>query len=60
LFSRGAHEVLDSVQGYTKVAELSVPDWDNQQAATIFEQMYIQQGGNVNGVLAAHDGLATR
>jgi D-xylose transport system substrate-binding protein len=58
LFSRGAHEVLDNVQGYTKVAEQSVPDWDNQLAATIFEQMYTQQGGNINGVVAANDGLA--
>ncbi len=58
LFSRGAHEVLDKVSGYTKVAEQSVPDWDNQQAATIFEQMYTQQGGKIDGVLAANDGLA--
>jgi ABC-type xylose transport system substrate-binding protein len=58
LFSRGAHEVLDAVPNYTKVAEQAVPDWDNQQAATIFEQMYTAQGGNINGVLAANDGLA--
>lgn len=58
LFSQGAHEVLDKIPGYTKVAEQSVPDWDNQQAATIFEQMYTQQGGNIQGVLAANDGLA--
>jgi D-xylose transport system substrate-binding protein len=57
LFSQGAHSVLDKVSGYKKVAEQAVPDWDNQQAATIFEQMWTQQGGKINGVLAANDGL---
>ncbi|MFD2094170.1 sugar ABC transporter substrate-binding protein [Blastococcus deserti] len=58
LFSQGAHEVLDEMTQYTQVAEQAVPDWDNQQAATIFEQMYTQAGGNIQGVLAANDGLA--
>jgi D-xylose transport system substrate-binding protein len=58
LFSSGAHEVLDPMTTYTKVAEQAVPKWDNQQAATIFEQMYTQAGGNIQGVLAANDGLA--
>ena len=58
LFSSGAHEVLDPLTQYTQVAEQAVPSWDNQQAATIFEQMYTQQGGNIQGVLAANDGLA--
>jgi D-xylose transport system substrate-binding protein len=57
LFKQGAHEVLDKVTDYTKVAEQDVPDWDNQQAATIFEQMYTQQKGKIDGVLAANDGL---
>jgi D-xylose transport system substrate-binding protein len=58
LFSEGAHEVLDPMTNYTKVAEQAVPGWDNQQAATIFEQVYTQAGGNIQGVLAANDGLA--
>lgn len=58
LFSEGAHEVLDPMSQYTVVAEQSVPEWDNQQAATIFEQMYTQAGGDIQGVLAANDGLA--
>jgi D-xylose transport system substrate-binding protein len=58
LFSSGAHGVLDKMTTYTKVAEQAVPKWDNQQAATIFEQMYTQAGGNIQGVLAANDGLA--
>ncbi len=57
LFSQGAHEVLDKVTTYKKVAEQAVPDWDNQKAATIFEQMYTQQHGKIDGVLAANDGL---
>ncbi|MEO7745153.1 MAG: substrate-binding domain-containing protein, partial [Actinomycetota bacterium] len=57
LFAAGAHKVLDANKNYTKVAEQAVPDWDNQQAATIFEQMYTQAGGKIDGVLAANDGL---
>ncbi len=58
LFSEGAHSVLDEIANFTQVAEQAVPDWDNQEAATIFEQMYTQAGGNIQGVLAANDGLA--
>src|SRR3954454_15803583 len=58
LFSDGAHSVLDKVSTYTKVAEQAVPKWDPQQAATIFEQMYTQAGGNIQGVYAANDTLA--
>jgi D-xylose transport system substrate-binding protein len=58
LFSNGAHEVLDALTQYTQVAEQAVPGWDNQEAATIFEQMYTQAGGDIQGVLAANDGLA--
>ncbi|POM24458.1 D-xylose-binding periplasmic protein precursor [Actinomadura rubteroloni] len=57
LFAQGAHNILDKVPNYTKVAEQAVPDWDNQKAATIFEQIFTQQGGKIDGVLAANDGL---
>ena len=56
LFAAGAHSVLDPMSQYTQVAEQAVPDWDNQQAATIFEQM-LTQNPDVKGVLAANDGL---
>ena len=56
-FSAGAHSVLDSMSNYKVVAEQAVPDWDNQQAGTIYEQMFTAQGGNIQGVLAANDGL---
>jgi D-xylose transport system substrate-binding protein len=58
LFSNGAHSVLDKISTYKKVAEQAVPKWDPQQAATIFEQMYTQAGGNIQGVYAANDTLA--
>ena len=58
LFSEGAHEVLDAIKNYKQVEEQAVPGWDNQQAATIFEQMYTQAKGEIDGVLAANDGLA--
>lgn len=57
LFKQGAHEVLDKMTNYKKVAEQAVPDWNNQRAGTIFEQMYTQQNGKIDGVLAANDGL---
>ena len=40
-----------------KVADQSVPDWDNQQALTIFEQMLQKTSNKIDGVLAANDGL---
>ncbi|MFC4018188.1 sugar ABC transporter substrate-binding protein [Micromonospora sp. GCM10011542] len=36
----------------------AVPDWDNAQAATIFEQQLTQTNGHIDGVVAANDGLA--
>ncbi|WP_460843217.1 sugar ABC transporter substrate-binding protein [Nocardioides marmoraquaticus] len=56
-FSDGAHSVLDGMSSYTQVAEQAVPGWDNQQAGVIFEQMYTQADGDIDGVLAANDGL---
>ena len=49
--------MLDKNTNYTKVAEQAVPKWDNEQAGTIFEQMFTQQKGKIDGVLAANDGL---
>jgi len=60
LFKNGYDSVLkpkfDSKE-YTKGPDQNVPEWDNTQAATIFEQMLTQTGGKVDGVLAANDGL---
>ncbi|WP_307854230.1 sugar ABC transporter substrate-binding protein [Nocardioides palaemonis] len=57
LFAEGAHSVLDAMSNYTVVGEQAVPDWDNEQAATIFQQLYTAADGKVDGVLAANDGL---
>jgi D-xylose transport system substrate-binding protein len=35
-----------------------VPDWDNQQALVVFEQILTAADGNVSAVFAANDGLA--
>lgn len=57
LFAKGAHNVLDPVSKYKKVAEQPVPDWKAEKAATLFEQMWTEQHGEIDGVLAANDGL---
>jgi D-xylose transport system substrate-binding protein len=57
LFAEGAHSVLDSMTNYKVVGEQAVPDWDNEEAATIFQQLYTAADGKVDGVLAANDGL---
>jgi len=60
LFTQGYDSVLNPLYSSgkaTKAADQSVPDWDNQQALTIFEQMLQKTGNNIDGVLAANDGL---
>jgi D-xylose transport system substrate-binding protein len=42
---------------FQKGPDQSVPDWDNAQAQTMFEQMFTTTGGKIDGVLAANDGL---
>jgi D-xylose transport system substrate-binding protein len=60
LFEQGADSVLDPLYDSgdaTKVADQAVPEWDNQQALTIFEQMLQKSNNQIDGVLAANDGL---
>jgi D-xylose transport system substrate-binding protein len=60
LFKQGYDSVLNPLYQSgkaKKVADQSVPDWDNQQALTIFEQMLQKNNNNIQGVLAANDGL---
>jgi D-xylose transport system substrate-binding protein len=59
LFARGYNSVLDPKYAdgtFQKGPNQSVPDWDNKQAGTIFEQM-LTSNRNIKGVLAANDGL---
>jgi D-xylose transport system substrate-binding protein len=58
LFTSGAHSVVDKTPSIRIVGEQAVPDWDNDKAVTIFEQLYTAADGKVDGVYAANDGLA--
>jgi D-xylose transport system substrate-binding protein len=42
---------------YVKGPNVSVPDWDNTKAGTIFEGMMTSTSNKIDGVLAANDGL---
>ncbi|MDP1846237.1 MAG: substrate-binding domain-containing protein [Solirubrobacteraceae bacterium] len=60
LFKAGYDSVINpkfEAGEWTEVADQSVPDWDNQKALTIFEQMLQKANNKVDGVLAANDGL---
>ncbi|MGW0436121.1 sugar ABC transporter substrate-binding protein [Micromonospora sp. NPDC003197] len=60
LFKSGYDSVLNlkyEAKEFVKGPDVSVPEWDNTQAGTIFEQMLTQQRGKIDGVLAANDGL---
>jgi len=59
LFAQGYDSVLNPLYTdgtLTKGPNQAVPDWDNAQGGTIFEQM-LTQNKNIKGVLAANDGL---
>lgn len=61
LFKQGYDSVLQPLydsKDWTKVADESVPDWDNQKALTIFEGILTKQNGKVDAAVAANDGLA--
>ncbi|MDX6329695.1 MAG: D-xylose transport system substrate-binding protein, partial [Streptomycetaceae bacterium] len=58
LFTSGAHSAIDKTPSIKVVGEQAVPDWDNDKAVTIFEQMYTAADGRIDGVYAANDGLA--
>ena len=61
LFSDGANSVLKPLydSGALKLVQKQpIPDWDNQVGGTTFEQILTGNGGKVDGVLAANDGLA--
>ena len=61
LFKQGDAGVLDPlIKGAkaTKGPDTGVPQWDNQKARTIFEQMLVQTSNKIDAVAAANDGLA--
>jgi D-xylose transport system substrate-binding protein len=61
LFKNGYDSVINpkfESGDWKEIDDQSVPDWDNQKALTIFEQILQKNSNKVDGVLAANDGLA--
>jgi D-xylose transport system substrate-binding protein len=61
LFKQGYDSILKPLYNkgtLKKGPDQSVPDWDNQKALTIFEQMLTSTSNKIQGVAAANDGLA--
>jgi D-xylose transport system substrate-binding protein len=57
LFREGYQAAIEG-SGIETVGEEAVPDWDNQEAVVIFEQLLTAAGGDIDGVLVANDGLS--
>jgi D-xylose transport system substrate-binding protein len=61
LFKSGYESVLNPLYKngtFQKGPNQFVPDWDNQKAGTVFEQMLVKTSNKIDGVAAANDGLA--
>lgn len=65
LFKQGYNETGDYAVSkkveageWELVADQDVPDWDNQQALTLFEQILVANDNAVDAVFAANDGIA--
>ena len=61
LFKNGAVKVLQPKYdsgAYKLVGDQAIQGWDNQLGGKTFEQLLTANGGKVDGVLAANDGLA--
>ncbi len=61
LFKNGYDSVINpkfESGEWKEIDDQSVPEWDNQRALTIFEQMLQKNDNKVDGVVAANDGLA--
>jgi D-xylose transport system substrate-binding protein len=60
LFKQGYASVIDPYfksGTFKKGPDQSVPQWNNQTARTIFEQMLARTGNKIDAVAAANDGL---
>ncbi|GLY42275.1 sugar ABC transporter substrate-binding protein [Amycolatopsis sp. NBRC 101858] len=61
LFTQGQDSVLEplfSAGTLKRIQKQPINDWDNQLGGTTFEQIFTANGGKVDGVVAANDGLA--
>lgn len=54
---KSGYEAALKAAGITPAKDESVQDWDNQKGGVIYEQMFTDLGGKIDGVLAANDGL---
>lgn len=60
LFKNGYDSVINPLfesGEWEEVDDQSVPNWDNQEALVIFEQMLTAAGGDIDAAVAANDGL---
>jgi D-xylose transport system substrate-binding protein len=61
LFKGGYDSILKPLYKngtFKKGPDQFVPDWDNQKAGTVFEQMLTKTNNKIDAVAAANDGLA--
>jgi D-xylose transport system substrate-binding protein len=61
LFKNGYESVIAPIfdsGDWVRVDDQFVPNWDNQEALVIFEQMLTAAGGDIDAAIAANDGLA--
>lgn len=61
LFHEGQRNVLQPLYDsgdLELVQSQPIDNWDNQKGGTVFEQILTSNGGTVDGVVAANDGLA--
>ncbi|HEV8460143.1 MAG TPA: substrate-binding domain-containing protein, partial [Gaiellaceae bacterium] len=62
LFKGGYDSILKPLYArgtFKKGPDQFTPGWDNQKAATIFDQMLVRTGNKIDAVAAANDGLAS-
>lgn len=61
LFREGYYETVEprvAAGDWELIADEAVPEWDNANALTIFEQILVDADNDVDAVFAANDGLA--
>jgi D-xylose transport system substrate-binding protein len=61
LFKEGYTKVVDAhvtAGDWEVVADEDTPDWDNQEALRIYEQMLVATSNGIDATFAANDGLA--
>ena len=61
LFKKGQRNILQPLYDSGKlqlVDSQMIKNWDNQKGGKVFEQMLTANGGTIDGVVAANDGLA--